>query len=570
MLTYRYGKYSWTAVDAFRGTFPFARTDWDRPNTTQTLSWTSTIKNNLVNEATYTYSLDQVFINVFQSDLYKRSEYGITYPYIFPENKEIPDKIPTITIDNFTEIDGGPYPSSSQGPIHSWADSVTWVKSRHTIKGGIVLEYSGEDDFDQINVQPIPGSTNNQNGRFEFRNSGTARTGAGIADAAMGLFTNYGEIGQRALTKWRALAADFFVQDSWKPRSNLTIEGGVRYSLWPPFYSQTNNIATFNPAYYDTSNQAVIDPKTGAIVSGPRYNGILLPGDGFPSDASDLAVYNDPAVLALFQGAPRGLTETHKNVFEPRGGVSYALNDKTIFKASVGHLPQPRHAERLAAARRQPAVPAAGQREQRLGGQPGRAQRRGRAAVRHDRDRSGLQAPDRVHVVGGRAARGAVRLHRRRDLRRPARASTCSARTTSTSSQPGTLQANPGVNSAALRPYKGYGVIRLSRERRRRLKYNALQISADRRYRNGFKFGLAYTLSHSEDNASDKRNVLFNSFDDTRLLGQLELRSPPRVQLLLHLRPAVLPRAELDRLARPGRMADRRARRSCARAPRSG
>ena len=50
---------------------------------------------------------------------------------------------------------------------------MTWVKSRHTFKGGIVLEYSGEDDFDQINVQPIPGSTNNQNGRFEFRNSGT-------------------------------------------------------------------------------------------------------------------------------------------------------------------------------------------------------------------------------------------------------------------------------------------------------------------------------------------------------------------------------------------------------------
>src|SRR3954453_17069377 len=73
--SFRYGKYSWTAVDAFRGTFPFARTDWDRPNTTETASWTSTFRNNLVNEATYTYGLDEVFINVFQSDLYKRSKY---------------------------------------------------------------------------------------------------------------------------------------------------------------------------------------------------------------------------------------------------------------------------------------------------------------------------------------------------------------------------------------------------------------------------------------------------------------------------------------------------------------
>src|SRR3954452_10163189 len=136
--TYRYGKYNWTAVDAFRGTFPFARTDWDRPTTTQTASWTSTLRNNLINEASYTHSLDQVFINVFQSDLYKRSSYGITYPYIFPDFKEIPDKIPTITIANFTEIDGGPYPSSSRAPIHTSADTTRWVKSRHTFKGGIV------------------------------------------------------------------------------------------------------------------------------------------------------------------------------------------------------------------------------------------------------------------------------------------------------------------------------------------------------------------------------------------------------------------------------------------------
>ena len=45
---------------------------------------------------------------------------------------------------------------------------------------------------------------------------------------ALGLFTNYAEIGQRAFTKWRALATDLFVQDSWKPSSNLTVEGGVR------------------------------------------------------------------------------------------------------------------------------------------------------------------------------------------------------------------------------------------------------------------------------------------------------------------------------------------------------
>ena len=33
--------------------------------------------------------------------------------------------------------------------------------------------------------------------------------------------------------------------------------------LWPPWHSLTNNIATFNPAYYDKNNTAMVDPVTG-------------------------------------------------------------------------------------------------------------------------------------------------------------------------------------------------------------------------------------------------------------------------------------------------------------------
>ena len=53
---------------------------------------------------------------------------------------------------------------------------------------------------------------------------------------ALGLFTDYAELGQRAFTKWRSLATDIFLQDSWRPRANLTIEGGFRYVIWPPWY----------------------------------------------------------------------------------------------------------------------------------------------------------------------------------------------------------------------------------------------------------------------------------------------------------------------------------------------
>jgi hypothetical protein len=77
---------------------------------------------------------------------------------------------------------------------------------------------------------------------------------------------------------------------------------------------------------------------------------------------------------------------------------------------------------------------------------------------------------------------------------------------------PGTLQANPGINPNALRPYLGFGAIRLS-ENAGKSTYNGLQISVDRRYRGGLKIGAAYTLSRLMDDASDKRNIMFNAYD---------------------------------------------------------
>ncbi len=519
--TYRYSKYNWVAVDAFRGGMTFARTDWDRPNQTQTASWTSTIKNNLINEFSYTYSKDDVFINVFTEDgAYQRSKYGINYPYIFQE-KEIFDKVPTVNLAGFSTIDGGPYPSSSSGPIHTVSNVTTMVSGRHTYKAGISIEYSGEDDFDQINVNATPGGTNNQNGLFDFLDSrgvSAGGTGLGVSNAAMGLYSNYAELGQRNFTQWRSLATDLFIQDSWKPRDDVTIEGGVRWVYWPPWYSTTNNISNFDPRFYDSANQAVMSPSTGRLISGPRYNGVVLPGDGFEGDAANSPIASDPVIDALFRGEPRGFSDTHSNAFEPRLGISWAANDKTVVRASGGvfHNRVTLNDSTLLGGNVpfQPQVTIAnGSADNPGGGTVGSkdlplAINGQDIAFKHPTAymwAMGMQreVPGGFTVDVSYVGRRGLYLQRERNINQLL---------------PGTLQANPGVNIAALRPYKGYGAIRIS-ENAAASTYNSLQISADRRYSKGLKVGFAYTLGHSEDNASDKRNVLWNTYDDTNFEG---------------------------------------------------
>ncbi|BCS32777.2 hypothetical protein TBR22_A19990 [Luteitalea sp. TBR-22] len=515
---YRFSRSNWVAVDAFRGSFPFARTDWERPNFTQTASWTSSIKSNWVNEFSYTFSRDDVFINVFtETGLYKRSNSGINYPYIFQE-KEIVDKIPTVSISNFSEIDGGPYPAFSSGPIHTWQDVSTYVRGRHTFKAGVQFEYSGQDDFDQINVSAIPGSTNNQNGRFEFLDGRAGGTGVGVANVAMGLFSNYAELGQRNLTKWRALAVDAFVQDSWRPTAKLTVEGGFRYVYWPPWYSTTNNIATFAESAYNPAFAPTVNPANGTLSGGVRYNGMILPGEGFLGEGQQSVIANDPAVLRLFQGYDRGFSETHKNVFEPRFGATYQWNDKTVMRASLGmfHNRVTLNDSTLLGGNVpfQPQATVAN----------GIADNPGGVGVSASNLPIGATAQDLVFkhptsYIWSAGVQREIPFGFILDVTYVGRRGLYLQRERNINQLPlGTLYQNPGVNIAALRPYKGYGVIRLSENAGRSI-YNSLQISADRRYTNGLKVGFAYTLSKSEDNGSDKRNVLWNTYDDTIFWG---------------------------------------------------
>ena len=151
------------------------------------------------------------------------------------------------------ELDGGPYPSSSTGPIYVASDTITKLWRNHMIKLGGLFERSGENDFDQINAAGVPGGTNNQNGRFEFRDTrpGASSSGLDLANAALGLFSSYSEIGVRSFTPYRGQMTEWFVQDSWKMTQRLRVELGLRHSLIQPHYSLWRNMALFDPSFYD-------------------------------------------------------------------------------------------------------------------------------------------------------------------------------------------------------------------------------------------------------------------------------------------------------------------------------
>src|SRR6266404_2672609 len=200
-LQFRRNNYAFFEYQPLDGTPTETPKFFNRPNQTNSLDHVWTISPTLVNEALATVSLDDVYIPVDTAHFLDRTTVGINYPYIFPGQKLIPTRIPTANITNFTGLTGGPYPSHSSGPIYDVSDSLTWIKGSHTFKFGFLFERSGENDNDEINVAACPTCTNNQNGQFQFPDtrSGFPNTGVAAANAALGLFDTYSELGERGL-----------------------------------------------------------------------------------------------------------------------------------------------------------------------------------------------------------------------------------------------------------------------------------------------------------------------------------------------------------------------------------
>jgi carboxypeptidase family protein/TonB-dependent receptor-like protein len=502
-----------------------------RPNQVNSLAWTRTLSPTLINEARFTLSIDDVYIPVITSAPgFNRQLFGINYPYLLPVGKDLPNKAPSITVPNFYSFAAGPYPSHSSGPIYTLSDTLTKVWGKHQFKFGFQFERSGENDGDQINVSTVPGGAADQNGTFVFSDARTglgATAGAGIANLALGLADSYTEIGQRAETDYRGYLYEWFAQDSWKVTAKLHIDYGVRQTVTVPYKALWGNQIFFDPTLYSASAAVAVDPKTGNVTlgSGNQYNGMVIPGNGWPGNAlghgivqAGTSTYN-----SLFHGYPSYYNNVYAQL-QPRLGIAYEINDKTVVRAGAARFVnrfglfdnifpganspfQPFvtvnnvSVDNPGAALTTGTAPAITVTTLARNLKPAEAYNWNFALQRQLPLKSTLE----IAYIGRRG----LHLPQVLDINQP---------------PVNALLANPGVNVNALRPYKGYASIQME-EASATSMYNALQVSWNRRFTNGFSYSFAYTLSKSLDSGSNYRDILPDSYNASNLWGPSEFDS---------------------------------------------
>ena len=505
---------------------------FDRPNQTNSINYVWNISPTKVNELLVSGSKDNVHIPIDAANFLDRTKgaaqgpglFGTNYNYIFTDGKLLSTRIPSVNMSNFSTLNGGPYPSHSSGPIIDAADSLTWVMGNHTWKFGGLFEYQGENDNDEINVQACSTCTNNQNGQFQFLDSRAGGSGVAAANAALGLFDRYSEIGHRAFTVFRANMYEGFAQDSWKVRQNLTINAGLRYTVIEPYHTLWGNQIVFDPAFYDPNLAVTVSPTTGLITGSPTinqlYNGMVIPGSRFPDSAkAHVPEANTTLYNGLFRGVPDHYSDIQWNNIQPRFGISYSPDEKTVFRAGGGRFyTRLGVSDSVFLGGNPPFQPSASLTNGTVDGLgPSAAGQIPLVVTTQARDLKNPEAwnwnftverelPWRSTASVGYVGRRGLHLQREADINQPTTA---------------VVAANPTANIDSLRPFKGFGTIRQTNDVASS-RYNSLQVTWNRRGGNGLQFGVSYTLSKSADNGSNQRDVVPNTYDTSWLWGPSE------------------------------------------------
>jgi hypothetical protein len=247
-----------------------------------------------------------------------RGTNGITLPLLYPLT---PDQaIPDISFGGLNNVNfQNPYlgatPWHQANTTINVNDNLSWVKGGHTFKGGIFYQRSRKD---QISWGNINGQVSFNVGTYTFQGN-TYKVGDPIAAALLGFFQSFDQSTARPTGYFRYNQLEFYVQDTWKATSRLTLDYGLRFAWIPPQYDAKNQVALFVPSAYDPAKAVQIDPSSGQVV----------PGTGDPLNGMQYANAHQ---------IPQGGWKSRGIMPEPRFGFAYDLysNHKTILRGGFG------------------------------------------------------------------------------------------------------------------------------------------------------------------------------------------------------------------------------------------
>src|SRR5437899_188266 len=329
-LTFRFIHDSWDTITAVplwtnQGSFPTIQTAFKGPGVALVTRLNSTFSPTLLNEFVFSYTTDHIILNNVGN--WKRSSFpGFVVPDIFPGNGN--GILPGINLvtgaygGGFGE-DAGYIPNGvyNSNPTYTYRDNVSKIVGKHNLQFGA---YAVTGQKNELGGELSPGSIP---GYLTFDDSnGAVTTGNAFADLLLGRISSFGQ--QDRFIKYynRYKILEPYFQDDWHVTNHLTLNLGLRVSLFGTYREKQKQAFNFDPTRYVVGQTSVNSDGTVNF----------LTANGWIPSVSDLP--NGIVQCGVTRGVPVSCMQGHLFNPAPRIGFAYDPrgNGRTAIRGGYG------------------------------------------------------------------------------------------------------------------------------------------------------------------------------------------------------------------------------------------
>ena len=290
-----------------------ATTDTNVPGQVAAAILRSTHGGSKLNEFQFQFSSNRIADTNQSPDRNLRSSLGLTSSEVFPGNDL--GVIPLVNVTGMSLI-GANQLFRIEYNNYTFTDNFTWQGGNHGLKVGALITYEQKNE----------NAANLTQGRFDIGSVVGGHTAfynflSGNADGSCGNACTYQEAQTDVTVHLRFNRYEMYAQDTWKPRGNITVDYGLRYSLYPPVTDANNVLTNFLPSAYNASRAPTCANASCSLINlgtGDPLNGIIVAGRNSPFGR---------AVYAF-----------DKTNVQPRAGITWdpTSSGRTIYRGSYG------------------------------------------------------------------------------------------------------------------------------------------------------------------------------------------------------------------------------------------
>jgi hypothetical protein len=298
----RYIHDSWNSVSPVPlwtngGSYPTIQNTYGQPSTSVAAHVTATLSPTLLNEFVFSYSVNHItFQNIGAWQRPAGYNLGIF------QNGFGGGKLPGIELDGGTLFagiaqDAGYVPNGpvNSNPSYSYRDNITKILGKHNLQFGGYFVASQKNELPQFEPSV--------NGFITFSSSFAGSTQDPFSDLLTGNYSTFGQASGQPKYYLRYKIFEPYFQDDWRVTPHLTLNLGLRVSLYGTVSDAKRQVFNFDPAKYA---QGATTLNADGTVAGVSTNGLVQCGvAGVPAGCAAGHLFN-PAPRIGFAWDPTG------------------------------------------------------------------------------------------------------------------------------------------------------------------------------------------------------------------------------------------------------------------------